>query len=130
MLECSCRITWQLESHLVLLKTLLQQRPLLPTDRSCPCYLRDLIFHENFIICQNPNKLVFPFNKHFVWEPLSLCIILHVYPVTISYNLHVCKNADNFMHILKQELIWRLSGTELKYEKQDLNQKKKAEYLA
>lgn len=34
------------------------------------------------------------------------------------------------MHILKQELIWRLSGTELKYEKQDLNQKKKAEYLA
>lgn len=82
MLEWSCRIMWQLESHSILLEMLLQWRHLLPTNRSCPCYLRDLILHENVIVFQNPNKLVFPFNKQFVQEPLSLCIILYVYPVT------------------------------------------------
>lgn len=34
------------------------------------------------------------------------------------------------MHVLKQEFTWRLFGKELKYEKQDLNQKKKEKYLA
>lgn len=110
MLEWSCTIMWQLEYHSFLLEMLLQWRHLLPTNRSCPCYLRDLIFHENVIICQNPNKLFFQFNKQFVQETLSLCIILYVYPVYWIYTLlekcrqfYACSQAR--VHL---KIIWKI----------------------
>lgn len=87
MLEWSHRFMEQLEIYPILLKMplqwLLQWRPPLPSDNNWSCCSRGLISHMGVIICQDPDKLVLPFNKHFVHETVSASLRIHIHIITI-----------------------------------------------
>lgn len=65
------------------LQWLLQWRVPLPSDNNWSCCSRGLISHMSVIICQIPNKLVLPFNKHFVHETVSVSLTIHIHIITI-----------------------------------------------
>lgn len=77
----------QLEFYPVLLKIplqwLLQWRPSLPSANNWSCCSIDLISHMSAIFCQDTDKLVLPFNKHFVHETVSASLRIHVHIITI-----------------------------------------------
>lgn len=87
MLEWSHRIMEQPEFYPTLLKMplqwLLQWRPSLPSDNNWSGCSRVLISHVSAIICQDPNKLVLPFNKYVVHETVSSSLTIHIHIITI-----------------------------------------------
>lgn len=88
MLEWSHRIMEQLKFYPTMLKIslqwLLQCIPSLASDNNWSCCSIGLISLMSVIFCQDPDKLVLPFNKHFVHETVSASLRIHIHIITIA----------------------------------------------
>lgn len=134
MLEWSRRTMEQLESHPIQLKITmqcsLQWRLPLPSGSNWPCCSRDLISHVSIILCQDPNKLTLPFNKHFFHESVSVSVTIYAHTITTIGLIGLKKHIQFYLYFRSRVHLKHTWKANYKFEGQNPAHKTKPEVLA